>query len=104
VPGYDAAIASALITVLNGSARPSVTALRSLLGHTHAASGALDSVAAVKSIETSCVPATANLRRPIADLPFVTDQARAQEVSTSLVCAYGFGGHAAALAFRECLS
>jgi len=104
VPGYDSAIASALTTVLNGSARPSVTALRSLLGHTHAASGALDCVAAVKAIETSRVPATANLRRPIADLPFVTDETREQDVATSLVCAYGFGGHAATLAFRGCTS
>ncbi|HTM25347.1 MAG TPA: beta-ketoacyl-[acyl-carrier-protein] synthase family protein [Vicinamibacterales bacterium] len=104
VPGYDAAIASALRTVLNGYTRPAVTALRSLLGHTHAASGALDCVAAVKAIETSQVPATANLRRPIADLPFVTDAARRDEVSASLVCAYGFGGHAASLAFRVCPS
>ena len=38
------------------------------------------------------------------DLPFVTDEAREQEVATSLVCAYGFGGHAATLALRGCTS
>ena len=104
VPGYDAAIASALATVLNGHARPAVTALRSLLGHTHAASAAIDCVAAVKAIQTGALPATANLRHPIAKLPYVTGSAREQALPSVLVGAYGFGGHAAALAFREATS
>jgi 3-oxoacyl-[acyl-carrier-protein] synthase II len=104
VPGYDAAIASALATVLNGHARPAVTALRSLLGHTHAASAAIDCVAAVKAIQTGALPATANLRHPIAALPYVTGSAREQALPSVLVGAYGFGGHAAALAFREATS
>ncbi len=104
VPGYDSAIASALATVLNGHARPAVTALRSLLGHTHAASAAIDCVAAVKAIQTGAVPATANLRHPIAALPYVTGSAREQAFPAVLVGAYGFGGHAAALAFREATS
>jgi 3-oxoacyl-[acyl-carrier-protein] synthase II len=104
VPGYDAAIASALTSVLNGHARPAVTALRSLLGHTHAASAAIDCVAAVKAIQSGAIPATANLRKPIAALPYVTGSAREEAISTALVGAYGFGGHAAALAFRGGLS
>jgi 3-oxoacyl-[acyl-carrier-protein] synthase II len=104
VPGYDAAIASALTAVLNGHARPAVTALRSLLGHTHAASAAIDCVAAVKAIQTGAIPATANLRRPIAALPYVTGSTREGAISTVLVAAYGFGGHAAALAFRGSVS
>ncbi|HEX4567559.1 MAG TPA: hypothetical protein VH138_13065, partial [Vicinamibacterales bacterium] len=99
VPGYDSAIASALTRVVNGHARPAVTALRSLLGHTHAASAAIDCVAAVKAIQTGAVPATANLREPIATLPFVTGSAREQKLPAVVVGAYGFGGHAAALAF-----
>jgi 3-oxoacyl-[acyl-carrier-protein] synthase II len=104
VPGYDAAIASALTTVLNGTARPAVTALRSLMGHTHAASAAIDCVAAIKAIETARVPATANLRAPIADLPFVIGAPQEEAIATALVGAYGFGGHAAAIAFRRCTS
>jgi 3-oxoacyl-[acyl-carrier-protein] synthase II len=101
VPGYDSAIASALTAVLNGHARPAVTALRSLLGHTHAASAAIDCVAAVKAMQAGAVPATANLRQPIATLPYVTDSAREQDLPAVVVGAYGFGGHAAALAFTE---
>jgi 3-oxoacyl-[acyl-carrier-protein] synthase II len=104
VPGYDAAIATALKTVINGHARPAVTALRSLLGHTHAASAAIDCVAAIKAIQTRAVPATANLHRPILDLPYVTGSAREQALPTVVVGAYGFGGHAAALAFCEATS
>ena len=99
VPGYDSAIASALTRVVNGHARPAVTALRSLLGHTHAASAAIDCVAAMKAIQTGAVPATANLREPIATLSFVTGSAREQKLPAVVVGAYGFGGHAAALAF-----
>jgi 3-oxoacyl-[acyl-carrier-protein] synthase II len=104
VPGYDVAIATALKTVINGHARPAVTALRSLLGHTHAASAAIDCVAAVKAIQTRALPATANLHHPILDLPYVTGSAREQALPTVVVGAYGFGGHAAALAFREATS
>jgi 3-oxoacyl-[acyl-carrier-protein] synthase II len=104
VPGYDAAIATALKTVINGHARPAVTALRSLLGHTHAASAAIDCVAAVKAIYTHALPATANLHRPILDLPYVIGSARDQALPTVVVGAYGFGGHAAALAFSEATS
>ena len=88
VPGYDSAIASALTKVVNGHGRPAVTALRSLLGHTHAASAAIDCVAAVKAIQAGVVPATANLRQPIATLPFVTGSAREQELPTVVVGAW----------------
>jgi 3-oxoacyl-(acyl-carrier-protein) synthase len=55
----------------------------------------------VKSIGDSHIPATANLRRPIADLPFVVGAARSAPIGTAMVGAYGFGGHAAALVFRR---
>jgi 3-oxoacyl-[acyl-carrier-protein] synthase II len=100
VAPFDRATAAALALAFGGSQAPAVTATRSLLGHTHAASSALDCVAAVKSIADSRIPATANLRRPIATLPFVTGAARHAAIRTALVGAYGFGGHAAALALR----
>jgi 3-oxoacyl-[acyl-carrier-protein] synthase II len=98
---FDRATASALEGVFGGGDAPAITATRSLLGHTHAASSALDCVAAVKSIGDSHIPATANLRRPIADLPFVVGAARSAPIGTAMVGAYGFGGHAAALVFRR---
>ena len=100
VAPFDRATAAALASVFGINDSPPITATRSLLGHTHAASSALDCVAAVKAIGDSRIPATANLRRPIATLPFVTDTARHTPIRTALVGAYGFGGHAAAIALR----
>jgi 3-oxoacyl-[acyl-carrier-protein] synthase II len=80
---------------------PAITATRSILGHTHAASSALDSIAAVQALQDSRVPATLNLHSPIAELPFVRGAARRAPIDTALVGAYGFGGHGAALAWRR---
>ncbi len=101
VPAFDRAIAASLGTVFGTAGAPPITATRSLLGHSHAASSALDSIAAIKALETSRLPATLNLCRPIADLPFVHGASRSGPLSTALVGAYGFGGHAAALAWRR---
>jgi 3-oxoacyl-[acyl-carrier-protein] synthase II len=102
IPVFDHAIAASLSTVFGAAARqPAITATRSLLGHTHAASAALDCIAAVKAIGESRLPPTINLKRPIAPLRFVQDIPMETEVSTALVAAYGFGGHAAVLALRR---
>ncbi|PYR92482.1 MAG: hypothetical protein DMF84_13325 [Acidobacteria bacterium] len=103
VPAFDRAAASALTRTFGSlRARPATTATRSIVGHTHAASAALDCVAAVKSIGESKLPATLNLHHAIADLPLVTGTPYAGDISTALVSAYGFGGHAAALAWQRC--
>ncbi|MGH9411773.1 MAG: beta-ketoacyl-[acyl-carrier-protein] synthase family protein [Vicinamibacterales bacterium] len=99
VPAYDRAAAAALGSAFGGDGPP-VTATRSVVGHTHAASAGVDCVAAVKALETGLVPATINLREPIADLDFVRCASRDTRLSSALVAAYSFGGHAAALLFR----
>jgi 3-oxoacyl-[acyl-carrier-protein] synthase II len=102
VPAFDQAIAASLDRVLRtAGGGPAITATRSILGHTHAASSALDSIAAVQALETSRVPGTLNLHAPIADLAFVRGTALEAPIATALVGAYGFGGHAAALAWRR---
>jgi 3-oxoacyl-[acyl-carrier-protein] synthase II len=102
VPAFDRAIAASLGRALSTEAGgPAITASRSVIGHTHAASAALDSVAAVQSLHWSRVPATLNLHAPIADLAFVRGTAREAPVATAVVGAYGFGGHAAALVWRR---
>lgn len=103
VPAYDRAAAAALQKTFNGNG-PAMTATRSIVGHTHAASSGVDAVAAVKAIETAQLPPTINLRAPIADLDFVSGEARKRDVSSALVAAYSFGGHAAALMLRRWVS
>ncbi len=102
VPAFDRAIAFSLGRVLGGLASgPAITATRSILGHTHAASSALDSIAAVRALQDSRVPAMLNLHSPVADLPFVRGASRQAPITTAVVGAYGFGGHGAALAWRR---
>jgi 3-oxoacyl-[acyl-carrier-protein] synthase II len=102
VPSFDRAIACSLGRVLStATGSPVITATRSILGHTHAASCALDCIAAVLALQESEVPATLNLCSPIADLPFVRGASRRAPIATALVGAYGFGGQAAALAWRR---
>ena len=103
IPEYDAATAAALDNSFeNFGLNPKVTATRSLLGHTHAASFALDAVAAVKSINENIAPPTLNLKNPIADFDFVGDESRKMPISAALITGYGFGGHAGALLLRRC--
>src|SRR5258708_26895076 len=102
VPAFDRAIAFSLGRVLGGLASgPAITATPSVPGPTHAASIALDSIAAVRALQDSRVPATLNLHSPVADLPFVRGASRQAPITTAVVGAYGFGGHGAALAWRR---
>ena len=101
IPAFDHAGGMALQhTFGTAPGRPLVTATRSLLGHAHAASAAVDCIAAIKAIEDSVVPPIANLQQPTVDLAFVSTTARPVALSTAMVAAYGFGGNAAALAWR----
>lgn len=100
LPRLDRAVARALEQIF-GRRRVCVTTTRAALGHAHAASSAFDAVAAVRALETSTIPPTINLRRPIADFDFVADETRSARVEHALVAAYGFGGHAAAMVLRR---
>jgi 3-oxoacyl-[acyl-carrier-protein] synthase II len=106
IPEFDAACACALRTAFHARTRPlTVTATRAALGHTHAASTALDLIAAVKSLESGIVPPVLNLKNPIREareFDFVTGAARDAQPTVALVAAYGFGGHAAAILLRRC--
>ena len=100
---YDAATAQALKVSFNAyGITPTVTATRSLIGHTHAASFALDAIAAVKALNDNIVPPTINLENPIDDFDFVLDKPRARPIPAAMVTGYGIGGHAGALLIQGC--
>ncbi|AXG79088.1 beta-ketoacyl-[acyl-carrier-protein] synthase family protein [Streptomyces paludis] len=83
--------------------RPSVTAIKGVLGHTLAAAGAIEAVATVLTLERGIVPPIANLDAPAVgfDLDCVTKEPRRQPVETAVSHSFGFGGHNVALAFRR---
>lgn len=93
--GEAAAIARA---VGNGAL---VTAPKSSIGHMFGAAGAVESILAVRAIETGVVPATLNLEHldPAVELDVVSGSARTAPIRAALNNSFGFGGQNASLVF-----
>lgn len=80
-----------------------VSAIKSMTGHTAGAAGALAVIGCVKSIETGMVPPTINYeeRDPTCDLDYVPNHARRQDVRVAMANAFGFGGQNAVILVRR---
>jgi 3-oxoacyl-[acyl-carrier-protein] synthase II len=84
--------------------RVSITAIKSAIGHTLGAAGAISAVAAVEAILEGRVPPTLNLHEPdeaVADLDCTPLTARRREVRVAVVNAFGFGGQNSTLVLRR---
>jgi 3-oxoacyl-[acyl-carrier-protein] synthase II len=84
--------------------RVPVSSTKSMIGHALGASGAIESVACLKAIETGILPPTINYDTPdgICDLDYVPNQARkVGEVRAVLKNSFGFGGQNACLVFKR---
>jgi 3-oxoacyl-[acyl-carrier-protein] synthase II len=104
-PEGDSAELQALATLL-GEHGPavSITANKSMLGHTLGAAGALESVAIVQAMREGAIPPTINLHDPdqYADgLDLTPNEAAHRPIRTALNNSFGFGGQNAALVFRR---
>jgi 3-oxoacyl-[acyl-carrier-protein] synthase II len=79
--------------------RVPVTANKSMTGHMFAASGALEAIVSLLTIERGVIPPTINYETPDpeCDLDFVANHAREQRVRTVLSNSFGFGGQNACL-------
>jgi 3-oxoacyl-[acyl-carrier-protein] synthase II len=104
-PEGDKAELQAIKTILGDHARDvSITANKSMIGHTLGAAGAIEAVATVMTIRESCVPPTINLGDPdpeAAGLTIVTGEAAAHDVRVALSNSFGFGGQNTALIFQR---
>jgi 3-oxoacyl-[acyl-carrier-protein] synthase II len=81
-----------------------VTANKSMIGHSLGAAGAIEAIMTIQTIRESCVPPTINLDEPddaAAGIDIVTGQARSQDVELALSNSFGFGGQNTALIFRR---
>jgi len=80
-----------------------LTANKSMLGHTMGAAGLHESIAAIMTIRHDLVPPTVNYRTPDpeCDLDCVPNAAREAAVRTVLKTNYGIGGTNAAVVFRR---
>ena len=82
----------------------SVTANKSMLGHTLGAAGAIEAIVTIQTIRTGCVPPTLNLETPdpaAEGLDLTPGVARSREVRAAISNSFGFGGQNSALVFRR---
>ncbi|MFS0730540.1 beta-ketoacyl-[acyl-carrier-protein] synthase family protein [Curtobacterium sp. 1P10AnD] len=93
--GEAAAIARAVGTGV------AVSAPKSAIGHLFGAAGAVESILALRAVETGVVPPTRNLDRldPAIDLDVVSGAARSTPVRAALNNSFGFGGQNVSLVF-----
>jgi 3-oxoacyl-[acyl-carrier-protein] synthase II len=104
-PEGDRAELQAIRTIFGEHAGAvTVTANKSMIGHTLGAAGAIEAIMTIQTIRESCVPPTINLEDPddaAAGLDIVTGGARSQDVEIALSNSFGFGGQNTALIFRR---
>ena len=80
-----------------------VSSTKSMTGHLLGASGAIEAVFCVKTLQTGILPPTTNYETPDpeCDLDYVTNKPRCHTVSHVMSNSFGFGGHNATLIFSR---
>ena len=81
-----------------------VSSTKSMHGHLLGATGAVEAIACVKTINENIVPPTINLDNQdekVADLDYVPHKARKAEVHAALSNSFGFGGQNATIILKE---
>jgi 3-oxoacyl-[acyl-carrier-protein] synthase II len=94
-PLGDTAETAALKRVFGEAAyKLAVSATKSMIGHGLGASGGMETVATVKTVETGLIHPTVNQgeRDPTCDLDYVPNEMRRADVRVALKNSFGFGG------------
>jgi 3-oxoacyl-[acyl-carrier-protein] synthase II len=104
-PEGDKAELQAIRTIF-GEAAPnvSITANKSMIGHTLGAAGAIEAIVTILTIREGCIPPTINLHEPDPagdGLDLTPNVARQRDVPIALSNSFGFGGQNTALIFRR---
>ncbi|MGE0602127.1 MAG: beta-ketoacyl-ACP synthase II [Dehalococcoidia bacterium] len=103
-PLGDTAETNAIKTALGEHAyKVAISATKSLIGHGLGASGGMETVATVKTIETGTIHPTINLHTPdpTCDLDYVPNTARKSDVRVALKNSFGFGGQNSCLVITK---
>ena len=99
------AVETTVIKRLFGAAayRIPISSTKSMIGHSQGASGALEAVACVATLQAQQIHPTVNYETPdpACDLDYVPNRARMATVNAVLSNAFGFGGQNACLAFTR---
>ena len=101
-PANDRSEAKAIGRVF-GETPPLVSSIKSMIGHTLGAAGAIEAAATVLTIKYGVIPPTINYEVPDEELALdvVPNVARAVRVDGALSNSFGFGGQNGVLAFRR---
>jgi 3-oxoacyl-[acyl-carrier-protein] synthase II len=80
-----------------------VSSIKSMVGHSMGAAGAVEFAATVLAIRNQLIPPTINYeqRDPECDLDYVTEGARGGRIRVAISNSFGFGGNNAVLVARE---
>jgi 3-oxoacyl-[acyl-carrier-protein] synthase II len=80
-----------------------VSSIKSMIGHTHGACGAIETIASLLAMENEILPPTINYERPDpeCDLDYVPNRCRPARVNVVLKTSFGFGGKNAALILKR---
>lgn len=104
-PEGDRTELQAIHSILGAAAgRATVTANKSMLGHTLGAAGAIEAIVTVQTIREGCVPPIRNLVDPeegSEGLDLVSGAARRQDVRVAISNSFGFGGQNTTLVLRR---
>jgi 3-oxoacyl-[acyl-carrier-protein] synthase II len=82
----------------------SITANKSMIGHTLGAAGAIEAIATIMSLRTGIVPPTINLDEPdplAVGMDLTPNQARRRQLDIAVSNSFGFGGQNSALVIRR---
>ena len=80
-----------------------ISSTKSMTGHALGASGAIESVAVIKALETSMIPPTINYETPDpdCDLNYTVNKAVKRDMTYAININVGFGGQNAAIIFKR---
>ncbi|MFQ5988350.1 MAG: beta-ketoacyl-ACP synthase II, partial [Candidatus Methylomirabilales bacterium] len=83
--------------------RLAVSSIKSMIGHTLGAAGAIEAIATISSVRHGIIPPTINYEYPDpdCDLDYVPNKARELPVQVALNNSFGFGGTNATMVFRR---
>jgi 3-oxoacyl-[acyl-carrier-protein] synthase II len=83
--------------------RVPISSIKSMIGHTMGASGAIEAAVSIMSILTGVIAPTINLHHPDpeCDLDYVPNRARDTTVNVAMSNSMGFSGHNACLIFKR---
>ena len=103
-PYNDKNETAAIKTVFGDHARKlKISSTKSMTGHLLGASGGIEAIAALKTIENQTIPPTINYTTPDpdCDLDYVPNTAEETQVNSVLSNTFGFGGHNAVVFMRK---